>query len=230
MAKILLVEDDPIVANSVKEWLEHERHLVELVKSGLDAMELLLSFDFELIVLDWNLPKLSGLDVCKQYRSARGKSPVLMLTGKVAIGEKEEAFDCGADDYLTKPFHPRELLARVKALLRRPVEIYESVLEFGNVTLDPTSRCVRVDKHAVNLAPREFALLEFLMRHPNQVFSDDALVNRVWGSFSEVSPDNVVRKTVKRVREKLSVNGGATLIKTVYGVGYQLAAPENESH
>jgi DNA-binding response OmpR family regulator len=229
MAKILVVEDDPAVANSVKEWLEHERHLVELVGNGLEAMDLLFTFDYELIVLDWNLPKLSGLDVCKQYRSRRGKVPVLMLTGKGAISEKEEAFDCGADDYLTKPFHPRELLARVKALLRRPSEIRRNVLEVGSVTLDPTSRSVTVGNREVNLAPREFALLEFLMRHPNEVFSDDALVNRVWGSFSEVSPDNVVRKTVKRVREKLSVDGDTTIIKTVYGVGYQLVAPEKGS-
>ncbi|MDZ4833981.1 MAG: response regulator transcription factor [Candidatus Melainabacteria bacterium] len=223
MAKILLVEDDQSLAKLVRNWLSLDHHVVETVEDGEEALHRLKVSEFDLVVLDWNLPKLEGVEVLKQHRQMGGKTPVLMLTGKDRIADKEEGFDAGADDYLTKPFHGKELSMRIKALLRRPPLLVEDVLKVGDLVLERESFTVRRGDADVRLLPKEFALLEFLMRHPNQVFSAEALLERVWVSESE-STVEAVTTCIKRLRRKLEGAGGAPVIATVNGVGYKLVA------
>lgn len=222
MAKILVVEDDVDLSCKVNDWLSFEQHLVEVVYDGQEAHDRLRVYSYEVVVLDWDLPKMTGLEVCKQYRNQGGHTPILMLTGKDAIAEKEAGLDAGADDYLTKPFHLKELSARIRALLRRPVQSYTgSTIKLGELELDPLSRRVTRSGNEIILYPREYALLEFFMRHPNEVFSPDALINRVWNSDSEVSADSIYTY-MKMLRRKISPEAPGSIIKTIHGVGYKL--------
>lgn len=222
MAKILVVEDDVDLSCKVNDWLSFEQHLVEVVYDGREAYDRLRVYCYEVVVLDWDLPKMTGLEVCKQYRDQGGHTPILMLTGKDAIAEKEAGLDAGADDYLTKPFHLKELSARIRALLRRPVQSYTgSTIKLGELELDPLSRRVTRNGGEVILQPKEYALLEFFMRHPNEVFSPDALINRVWNSDSDVSADSIYTY-MKMLRRKISPEAPGSIIKTVHGVGYKL--------
>lgn len=222
MAKILLVEDDAELAEKVRALLAEERYLVEWTSTGEDALLLLKSFAFDLIVLDWLLPGMSGIDVLKESRSVRGRTPVLMLTGKVSVLDIETGLDAGAADYLKKPFHMRELNARVRALLRRDLDAtQEETLSFRWISVDPRSKSVLKNGEPIKLQPLEFALLEFLLRHPKDIFSLEALMNSVWPSEIEASPDTV-RVCITRLRNKIDTEGEPSLIKTVHRVGYSL--------
>jgi DNA-binding response OmpR family regulator len=229
MAKILVVEDDPGVLENVAQLLESLNHVVDKATDGTYALDLLCLSGYDMVILDWDIPKQSGLEVCRKYRADSGKAPVLMLTGKNAVDQKEQAFDIGADDYLTKPFEGRELAARVRALLRRPHTLRTDALVAGHVTLEPASRSVSVNGASTKLLPKELALLEFLMRHPNQVFSADALLTRVWTAESDASPDTV-RKNITRLRQKIERAEFPALIHTVFGLGYQLIPPQSSPH
>jgi DNA-binding response OmpR family regulator len=221
MSKILIVEDDLVLQRNVSEWLTAERYVTEALSDGAEALERIKHYQYDAIILDWMLPGLSGLSVCKEYRQAGGKAPILMLTGKRDLDEKEEGLDAGADDYLTKPFHLKELSARLRALLRRPTSYTSNVLRFDYLTLDPTSHHVSKAGIDVHLLPREYALLEFFMKHPEQVFGADIILNRVWDSTSEVSPESI-RTYITRLRSKIDIKGRPSLIKTVHGYGYKL--------
>lgn len=225
MAKVLVVEDEKDIAAVVSEILQRDRHTVETVANGREAFELLRVAKFDLIVLDWNLPGLTGIELCREFRSACGATPMLFLTGKTAVKDKVTALETGADDYLTKPFAPDELKARVTALLRRPAVMAGSTLSVGNLTLDTRTFEVKRAGKVIDLVPKEFALLEFLMRYQGQVFSPEALVERVWASESEASPDTI-RTYIKNLRRKVDGEGQSPLIATVYGVGYKVQAAE----
>lgn len=222
MAKILIVEDDQELAGVLQDWLVSEHHVVDTVDNGAEADQMLRHYAFDLLVLDWDLPGMPGVQVCKNFRTRGGLTPILMLTGKSEIKDKTVGLDAGADDYLTKPFHPDELSARVRALLRRPAPVSATnELKAGDLLLEPnTYRVTRAGKE-LRLLPKEFALLEFLMRHPNVVFSADALIDRVWSSESDASPDTV-RTNIKRLRQKIDIEGERPMILTVHGVGYKL--------
>ncbi|MGD9681198.1 MAG: response regulator transcription factor [Candidatus Obscuribacterales bacterium] len=222
MAKVLLVEDDEEIAFSIRDWLSGEQHTVDMVHNGAEGLDLMNNYHYDLVVLDINLPDISGIEVCSTYRSKGGNACVLMLTGNDRIVDKEHGLDAGADDYLTKPFHPRELSARLRALMRRSQRGGKAAatLEFRGIKLDPAAKRVSRDGVEIQLLPKEFALLEFLMRHPGEVFSQDALLERVWSSESEVSPDTV-RVHIRRLRQKLGFEGD-TLIKTLHRQGYLL--------
>lgn len=222
MAKILIVEDNEDLANTVRTFLMFEHHTVEHLVDGQEASDHLRTFQYELVILDWSLPNLSGLDILKRFRSLGGTTPVLMLTGHDTVSEKEAGLDSGADDYLTKPFHMKELGARVRALLRRPAAVNSNVLEAGNITIDTAKYRVTVNGEPMTLVPREFQLLEFFMRHPNQVFSPEALLNRVWPSDSDATTE-ALRTALKRLRKKVDPDGN--LLRTVHGVGYILEVP-----
>jgi DNA-binding response OmpR family regulator len=223
MAKILLVEDDQAVAQAVVDALEFERHLVECVFDGNEGFERLNAFPYDLAVLDWGLPGKLGIDICREFRSKGGKTPILMLTGKGEMESKLEGFESGVDDYLAKPFNLRELLARVKALLRRPENIHNDFIEVRGYKLNIKLGKVTVHNREVSLLAKELALLEFLMRHQDHIFSVDDLLDRVWHSDSESSED-AVRQCVTRLRKKIDVDGQPSLITTVKGLGYKIDA------
>lgn len=224
MAKILLVEDEPDISVIISEWLKNEHHVVELVETGDDALDRLKFYKFDIVILDWMLPGLSGIEVCKAYRAAGGMTPILLLTAKKHVDEKEQGLDAGADDYLTKPFEMKELSARIRALLRRPSAFSGSVLQVGDLQLEPNTFKVTRNGAEISLLPKEFALLEFMMRHPNQVFSAEALLDRVWSSDSEASPETI-RTYIKRLRKKIDIEGQPSILSTVHGVGYKLDQP-----
>lgn len=223
MPKVLLVEDDADFLNRVQEWLSLEKFTVETTSDGSDALERLKTYEYDIIVLDWNLPGMSGVDILNCYRSFGGKTPVLMLTGRNTVSEKTTGLDAGADDYLTKPFDLLELSARLRALLRRPHIVQASVLSAGDIELDTVSRTLRVAGQSVTLLPLEYSLLEFFMRHPNQVFSHTALVDRVWKAESTATAE-AVRTCVMALRKKIASPGRTSMIKTVHGTGYRFEA------
>ncbi len=219
MAKILLVEDDPNLLDALQLTLEIEKHTVDTAMDGSEAEFKLKSYDYDLLVLDWQLPDAEGVDIVRKFRLRGGRTPVLMLTGKAKISEKEEGLDSGADDYLTKPFDDAELKARIRALLRRPALSLDTIMRCRDITLDPVQHIVKKGDEKVQLMPKEYQLLEFLMRHPNQVFSQETLLNKVWPSDSEATVE-ALRTTLKRLRKKLDPNG--EVIGTIHGVGLVL--------
>lgn len=223
MAKILVIEDDEELAAVVQDWLTDENHVVDLLTKGADGIERLENYHYDLLILDINLPDMTGIEVCKKFRDSGGTTPILMLTGRTAISDKEQGLDAGADDYLTKPFHPRELSARVRALMRRVGGGNEvaTVLKARDLVLDPASHEVTRNGNKISLLPKEFSLLEFLMRHPEEVFSSETLLDRVWSSESDVSPDTV-KVHINKLRSKIDVDGETSLIATVHRVGYKL--------
>lgn len=221
MAKILVVDDDKLLADMIADSLVAEHHTVECCNTGSDAQQLLKTYHYDVIVLDWGLPGVSGVELCKQFRFNGGTTPVLMLTGRDTVDEKEAGLDSGADDYLTKPFHMKELGARLRALLRRVGPTKSNVLVHGKISLDPTAHRVDREGEEVQLHPKEFSLLEHFLRNPVQVFSPQALLDRVWSSESNVGPETV-RTCIKRLRQKLDIEGEPSIIENVYGVGYKL--------
>jgi DNA-binding response OmpR family regulator len=221
MAKILFVEDDRDLCAKVSEWLARDRHSVETVNNGKEGLSRLRFYKYEMVILDWNLPDLSGLEICREYRNHGGRAPILLLTGKSEVKDKTSGLDAGADDYLTKPFHFEELSSRIKALLRRPAGLVDEVIRVGNLTLEPGSGSVQNGGIPVALLPKEFALLQFLMRHPNQIFSAEALLERIWSSDSDSSA-NTVRTYMYTLRKKICPKGSAPIIQTVHGIGYKL--------
>jgi DNA-binding response OmpR family regulator len=219
MAKIIVVEDDEVCAGVIQDLLTHLGHTIEVVPDGEEGLARLRLYHYDLAVLDWELPNLSGVQMCETARQRGMRIPILMLTGKNTIVDKEEGFSSGADDYLTKPFDGRELLARVRALLRRPATYTADSLIAGTLELNSVTRAVTRNGVPCDLLPKEFALLEFLMQHQNQVFSLEDLLNQVWSSESDTSPDGI-RKCVERIRRKIDEPGKQSLIETVHRVGY----------
>lgn len=219
MAKILLVEDDQDLVSRLKDWFTAEKHMLETAANGEDGLQLLTNFEYDIVLLDWTLPGVSGLDVCKRYRSNGGTTFVIFLTGKGDIASKEQALDCGADDYLVKPFDTRELSARIRSVMRRPASLLPSELRIGDVLLDPEKRVLSANGKTCQLMPKEAALLEFFMRHPNRVYGSKNLLDAVWSSEAEASTETV-RSWLRNLRGKLASVGVEDLIKTIPGSGY----------
>jgi len=221
MAKVLIVEDDAALTTVIIDWLSHQNYVVEAVSTGAEAEEFLRSYRYDAIVLDWGLPDTTGVEVCQRFRAGGGQTPILMLTGKREIQEKEQGLDSGADDYLTKPFDVKELSARLRALLRRAGGMTDNILSVRDIRLDPAKHTVTKDGAEIKLFRKEFALLEFLLRHQNKVFSPEALLDHVWVSEAGVGPETV-RTSVKRLRQQIDTEGQSSLIENVRGVGYRL--------
>lgn len=219
MAKVLLVEDDIEICRTLEGWFSTENILSECVHRGSDALQLLESFIYDLIVLDWGLPDMTGLEVLRRYRATGGTAPILFLTGRHAIGDKEIGLDSGADDYLTKPFEMREFGARLRSLLRRPRTMLPIELEVGGVVLDTKTRTARAGSLSVRLMPTELALLEYLMRHQNTIHSSKSLLDAVWKSDDVISEDSV-RTCMRSLRLKLKKIEKEDLIKTILKSGY----------
>lgn len=225
MAKILLVDDDVKLCETLVDWFEHELHKVDCVHSGADGKDFLATYSYDVIILDWTLPDTTGIEICKDFRKNGGTTPILMLTGKGDIADKESGLDSGADDYLTKPFEVREVSARVRALVRRPSAVLKTVLTVGPLTLDPGTHQVTKNGAPLKLPPIEFALLEFLMRNANKVYKAKELLNHVWSAEQEAGPETV-RTSVSRLRQQIDVPGQPSLIENMHGVGYRIRVPE----
>jgi DNA-binding response OmpR family regulator len=225
MAKILVVEDDAPVRTAVSDYLAFHKHTVETAADGAEGFHRLQSYNYDLIILDWELPSLAGVDVCKRFRHGGGKTPVLMLTGRKAIVDKESGFDAGADDYLTKPFELRELIIRVKALLRRPAGVVSEVLSAGLIALDTTAMKVMCGDSEIRLLPREYALLEFLLRNKNKFFQAEELLNSVWDADKDSSAV-AVRQCIKRLRARIDSPDAPSIITNRIGLGYGIVESE----
>ena len=193
----------------------------ELVADGAEGLSRVKVYDYDLLILDWELPGTPGIEILKAYRARGGLAPVLMLTGRGSVNDKEMGLDAGADDYLTKPFHAKELTARLRALLRRPEGYLGDILKVGAISLDRTNYRVMRGAEEVKLLPKEFALLEFFMRNPDRVFTAEAIMIRVWSTEADPSTD-AFRSTLKRLRQKLEAAGiEDTVVETVHGAGYR---------
>jgi len=224
MSKILVVDDDADLLKTIRQYLEFEHYTVESSSTGLDALHRLRAYSYDLIVMDWQLPDLTGVEICRQLRQAQKHTPVLMMTGNLEIEEKEVAFDSGVDDYLTKPFSLKELSARVRAILRRgPLVNVEDEMSAGGVTVDMRTFRVYCEGTEIKLIKKEFAILELLMRNKGQIFSPEQIVSRVWHADEDAAP-SVVRGHIKNLRKKLETCGKESLIHTVHGFGYKLDA------
>lgn len=217
MAKILVIEDDIVAVTLLTDCLELERHAVECAPTGEQGWDLLANYAFDLAIVDWELPDIAGPEIIVRARAKGLNIPILMLTGKSKTGEKAVGLDAGADDYLTKPFASVELLARVRALLRRAPAVKSDVLKCRKVTLDTASARVSCNGQEVKLLPAEHALLEYMLRHQGEVLSAEVLLNNVWSTDSEATVI-AVRTNITRLRKKLGDEGD--LIKTVHGLGY----------
>lgn len=221
MAKILIIEDNVDLAETVKNWLDLDHHDVELVSDGMLGLQQLRAYSYDLAILDWQLPKLPGIDVLRQHRAEGGRTPVLMLTGMNSLDDKERGLETGADDYLTKPFEMRELCARVRAIIRRSSGAPAGCLSVRDLRLELDMHRLVKSGTEIKLSPREFEVIEFFMKNPNRVFSAEAILNRVWTNDSEATP-STVRTFIKQLRKKLHTDGENPVIENVHGVGYRL--------
>ncbi|MBX9692836.1 MAG: response regulator transcription factor [Cyanobacteria bacterium] len=226
MFKILIVEDDDDVSSTLRQWLESENHMVDVATDGEEGLEFIMRFEYDFLILDWNLPRLTGVEICRRYRQKGGNARIIMLTGRETLSEKEYGLDAGADDYMTKPFHPREVLARIRAISRRPGTIAGKQLTMGSLSLDVEGKVVQKDGKAVHLPPAEFRLLEFFLRNKEQVFSVEALSQRLWKSDGDTSLDSVYA-CIKRLRKLIDTKGEKSYIRTVHGVGYGMRETED---
>jgi DNA-binding response OmpR family regulator len=227
MSKVLIVDDDQDLCEMVQEWLVNENYKVEMVHSGADALSLFRCSGYDLIILDWELPDFSGIDICRRLRSTGDQVPIIFLTGRKHLPDKEVGFNAGGDDYLTKPFELKELSLRVKALLRRHKSITEDVLKARDLELDQKLRRVKRAGEEVKVAPKEFELLQFLMRHPNEIFKPGDLLRHVWSSDTEAT-DQTVRTCIKRLRESIDRDDVPSYVSNVHGHGYCLNLNENK--
>ena len=219
MAKILVVDDDRQITETLKKWLQAEGHVVEVSENGLDALQLMLNFAYELILLDWTLPGLSGMEVCKRYRANGGIVAIIFVTGRSDLDDRELGLDLGGDDYVCKPFELREVSARIRSLLRRPKGLLPQEIAIDDVSLSVQDNVLKVGDVSLKLMPKEAALLEYLMRHPNRLFGSKELLNAVWPSDSETT-SVTVRSWMRNLRAKLAGAGKVDFIKTISGLGY----------
>jgi two-component system OmpR family response regulator len=219
--RILVVEDEVKMAGLLKRALEEEGYAVDVAGDGPEAVWLGTENPYDAIVLDVMLPGMDGFAVCRRLREAGRWSPVLMLTARDAVADRVAGLDAGADDYLTKPFSIAELLARIRALIRRGAVERPSVLRAGDLTLDPATKIVARVGAPIELTAKEFALLEYLMRHPGEVLTRTRLIEHVW-DFAYEGDSNVVDVYIRYLRNKIDRPFGRDSIETVRGAGYRL--------
>ena len=222
--RILIIEDQEKLARSIKKGLEQKGYAVDMLHDG-DAGMRRLEFnhtDYDLVVLDVMLPGMNGIDLCTAVRHKGITLPILMLTAKDTLANKVEGLDAGADDYLLKPFAFEELVARIRALLRRPIDVIDVIMVVGEITMDTTKRIVTKKGKEVTLSVKEFATLEQFMRHPNEVLSRETIISHVW-DFASDSFSNIVDAQIKNLRKKLQTNN-EIFFETIHGVGYRFTA------
>ncbi|WP_414585743.1 two-component system response regulator RppA [Scytonema sp. PCC 10023] len=223
--RILVVEDDIEQLEPLQGLLSEAGYIVDGVEDGEMAQWLMSQKEYDLLILDWMLPTISGLSLCRQYRQAGKTAPVLMLTAKDTTPDKVTGLDAGADDYLVKPADLVELLARVRALARRSPQFQGETLRMADLQLHLTMLKVERGEVSVELSPREAQLLEYLMRHPNQILTRNQIEEALW-EWGMEPESNALTVLVRKLRHRLQLVGAEDWIKTVYGMGYSLKPPE----
>ncbi len=219
--RVLVIEDEAKVASFIKKGLEENAFSVDVASTGEDGLELARSADYHAIVLDLMLPGIDGLEVVRRLRDRRSSVPVLALTARNTLEDRISGLDCGCDDYLPKPFAFDELLARLRALLRRATSRQVPKMEYAGLAVDPVSRAVSRDGKPIELTNKEYALLEMLLRHPGQVFTRTSLLEGVWG-YDFDPGSNVLEVYMNFLRKKLDQGHSKKLLHTIRGVGYVL--------
>ncbi|MCR4938809.1 MAG: response regulator transcription factor [Treponemataceae bacterium] len=219
--RILLVEDEVHLAQALTEILKKNMYAADAVHDGQQGLEYAMSGVYDLVILDIMLPKMSGIEVLKNLRAEKMSVPVLLLTAKDEIEDKVTGLDYGADDYMTKPFSTDELLARVRALLRRKGDVIDDELCFGDIALKLKKNELVSSNNQVKLSLKEFQILELLMYNPNQILTKERIIDKIWGGDSDAEYNNV-EVYISFLRKKLQFLGAKTEIKTVRGVGYSL--------
>ena len=221
--RLLVVEDEQRLAAGLRKGLEAEGFAVDVVHNGTDGIWMARETSFDAIILDVMLPGANGYQVCRTLRGEGNWTPILMLTAKDGVWDEVEGLDTGADDYLSKPFSYAVLVARLRALRRRGARPRPTVLEAGDLRLDPATRRVWLLGEQIELTPREFAILDYLLRHPDEVLSKRDILDHVWDFDFEGDP-NIVEVYIRRLRTKLQRPDDGALIETVRGAGYRLVA------
>ncbi len=223
--RILVIEDNHRLSSSLAANLAHEGYSVDAAYDGQEGQDLAELTPYDLIILDILLPEKDGLQVCRDLRRRRIHTPILLLTARDSVADRVQGLDYGADDYLVKPFAMRELLARLRALLRRQSPYTNGRLEMGDLVVDPATHTVKREGRSIDLTPKEFALLEFLLYHPNQVVTREMIEQHIW-NYDFESESNVIDVYVRRLRRKIDDPFATKLLTTVRGVGYRLQPPE----
>lgn len=223
--RLLLVEDEEDLAIAIQKILRSQNYIVDWVSDGKLAWECLQTENlYQLAILDWMVPEISGFELCQRLRQQQQTIPILILTARDSMIDRVLGLDAGADDYLVKPFGMEELLARIRALLRRPSQIQAELLSLAGLTLNyQTFSVLGFNASEQSLTAKEFQLLEYFMQHPNQILSQDQIRSRLWG-FEDNSISNVVAAQVRLLRRKLEALGGSNLIETLRGLGYRFNA------
>ncbi len=221
--RLLIVEDEHKLANSIKQGLEQEGFATDVAYTGTDGYDLASVENYDLIILDLMLPGMDGMEICARLRQEGNHTPILILTARGELEDKIKGLNCGADDYLTKPFAFMELLARVRALLRRPNNLLPNILQCGNLTLNTQTFEVERDHKPINLSQKEFSLLEYLLRNKNRILTKEKLIEHVWNYEADILP-NTVEVYIGYLRNKLEkpFKKQAKLIKTIRGFGYTI--------
>lgn len=219
--RLLLCEDEVELSDGLVAILKHNNYSVDAVYDGAEALDYLEAIEYDGVILDIMLPKVDGLSVLKQIRSNGNQVPVIMLTAKSEIDDKVIGLDYGADDYLTKPFATKELMARIRSMTRRKSEMTDSILSFGNITLDRSSFELKSETDVLHLANKEFQMLEMLMIHPEHIISSNQFMEKIWGFDSEAEI-NVVWVYISNLRKKLNQLDANVQIKARRNIGYSL--------
>lgn len=219
--RILVIEDEEKMLSFIRQGLEEQRYAVDVACDGEDGLHWAFNFSYDVIILDIMLPHMDGFAICQALRDNRIRTPVLMLTARDAIDDRVQGLDCGADDYLIKPFVFRELLARIRALSRRNSPQKSTRLVVGDLTLDMVTHIAYRGERAIELTTKEYGLLEFLMLHPNQVLSRTVIAEHLW-SYDYMPDSNVVDVYIRYLRKKIDDDFDEKYIRTIRGTGYQL--------
>lgn len=222
--KILIIEDDEAIVNVLRRSLQYEKYLVSAASDGESGLKAFRENKPDLVILDWMLPMMDGLEVCQRIR-AFSDTPILMLTAKDTLQDRVKGLDVGADDYLVKPFQLEELLARIRALLRRLQQEKTAVLTYGDLSLDTVTRLASRKGQVINLTAKEYDILEMFMRHPNEVMTRDVIFERIWG-YNIGEESNVLDVYMRYLRQKVDDNFEPKYLLTIRGVGYVLRGAE----
>jgi DNA-binding response OmpR family regulator len=224
--RLLVVEDEADLAHALAKGLRQQGYAVDLAFDGMQGLELAEINDYDLLILDLNLPEMDGLEVCRHLRASRSSMLILILTARDQPDERISGLDLGADDYLIKPFHFGELTARIRALLRRDMRVRSPLLQYKDLKLDPTARVIWREKRRLELTGKEFGILEYLLRHQGEIISQETLLEHVWDM--EANPlTNTVRVHINSLRRKLEdMAETSSYIETFVGQGYMLGVPE----